>query len=378
MRRNVRAGQEQLEKLLLQRERLLTSSKNGKPLVAIAAPVTEQPGTATGDVEADGKAILQQAIMRLEELSDIIDEPERQKSQALLIQKLKTILTLIQNQIGKLNDDIAQIRGQISTSRELVKKDIGPYELRTVTMWNGFMGRESMYTYVRSGTASVEIDGTKIENPKWWKIASDGTFEVSRDDVFNDLTGVHMIGAGSIAQSYVLKVDNEDDLVANLIPQTLIDAINGDNDKYLAEVERVNAANGPQDKVAPQEGIAMDLSSTEDTIATNQDKDVTMQTDEAPPNTAAPVVANESNTQTLNLKGGASRRRMSVSSDTGSIASTSRVRLDDWEDEEGSDGYKETVELGFPVKLKKAFKVVKDVGKVGGKPVSFHIPSQIK
>lgn len=368
MRRNVRAGQEQLQKLLLQRERLLTSSKNGKALVMMAAPAPDQAEATNGEANGDGKAILQQAIARLEELANTIDDPERQKSQVLLIQKLKAVVSLIQNQIAKLNDEIAQIRGQITAAREMGKKDIGPYELRTVVMWNGFMGRESMYTYVCSGTASAELEGVKIENPKWWKIASDGTFEVSLDDVLKDLTGVHMIGAGSIAQSYVLRVDNEDELIAKTVPQSLVDAINADNENYLAEVDKVNGKNKLSDEKTIDEGISMETGSNEIEAAVSGHDDVTMQTDEVA--TTATTTTDTSVAQTLNLKGGASRRRMSVSSDTGSIASTSKVRLDDWEDEGDSESFKETVELGFPVKLKKAFKVVKDVGKIGGKPVS--------
>lgn len=240
------------------------------------------------------------------------------------------------------------------------------------------MGRESMYTYVRSGIAKVELDGTLIKNPKWWKVASDGTFEVSIDDVLKDMTGVHMIGAGSIAQSYVLRQEDEDEseLLSSAVPQSLIDAINLDNNKYLAEVEKFNGKANQTDNSTSQDGIAMDSAPTDSQATAVEDKDETMQTDEpvSMQNASSAIAwdsAIESTSSTLNLKGGASRRRMSTSSDTGSVASTSKVRLDDWDDDDdGGESYKETVELGFPVKLKKGFKVVKDVGKIGGKPVS--------
>lgn len=359
MRRNIRAGQEQLHKLLAQRERLLTSSKNGKPLVTVPT-TTENGDMGQNEVKStEGKAVLQQAIARLEELADTVEDSDRQKSQAILVQKLKAIVTMMQGQIQKLNEEIAQTRQQISASRELGKQEIGPYELRTVVMWNGFMGRDSMYTYVRSGTATAEIDGQTIKNPKWWKVGGEEVFEVSKDDVLNDVTGIHMLGGGSIAQSYV-SVQDSDEMAATGMPDVLVQAIEADNATYLAEVEK----NAPKQDVNPVtttdgEGMAMDA-------APANNKDDTMQTDE--PATAVTTI--EPIKETLNLKGGASRRRMSISSDTGSIASTSRVRLDDWDDEEGSEGYVETVELGFPVKLKKAFKVVRDVGKLGGKPVS--------
>ena len=74
----------------------------------------------------------------------------------------------------------------------------------------------------------------------------------------------------------------------------------------------------------------------------------------------------------LGLKGGgASRRRSSISSNTSSVASTSRVRIGDIEDDldDGTDDEAgDAVELGFAEKMKKGFKVVKDVGKIGGKP----------
>lgn len=76
---------------------------------------------------------------------------------------------------------------------------------------------------------------------------------------------------------------------------------------------------------------------------------------------------------TLNLRGGSSRaRRSSISSDTGSVASTSRVRIEDGQEDELSDEereYEERVELGFAEKMpKKGYKIGKDPGKVGGKP----------
>lgn len=265
---------------------------------------------------------------------------------------------MIQGQIQKLNNDIAQIRKQISVSREFDRKEVGPYELRTVVMWNGFMGRDSMYTYVCSGMSSAEIGDQTIHNPKWWKVGGEDVFEVSKDDVLNDVTGIHMLGGGSIAQSYVSAQD-ADDMSAAGIPEVLVQAIEADNAAYLGEVEE-NARKQAVTQPAPTsgEGMAMDVTPMEN-------KNDSMQTDEP-----APMAISAPSKETLNLKGGASRRRMSTSSDAGSIASTSRVRLDDWDDEEGSESYVETVELGFPVKLKKAFKVVKDVGKIGGKPVS--------
>ena len=48
------------------------------------------------------------------------------------------------------------------------------------------------------------------------------------------------------------------------------------------------------------------------------------------------------------------------------------MKIGDFEEEQDSDDgieAEETTELGFPIKLKKAFKVVKDAGKIGGKPV---------
>lgn len=87
-----------------------------------------------------------------------------------------------------------------------------------------------------------------------------------------------------------------------------------------------------------------------------------------------PVVA--SSNAPLRLSGGSSRaRRSSISSDTGSVASTSKVRIGDEasDDEEYDEDAEETVELGFAVPLKKGFKVVKDVGKIGGKPVGSSI-----
>lgn len=362
VRRQVRASQEQLAKLLMQRERLVASSMPGKQLVTpLSVSDKKDSDEPTNVVAGDAKSVLQLAIAKLEELSATIQDPDREKSQNSLIEKLKAIVALLQDQIHNVNHEIAQIREQIFKTREFDKKEIGPYQLRTVIMWNGFMGRDSIYTYVQSGTATAEIDGSPLKNPKWWKVAGDGVFEVSKDIVLNDVTGIHMLGGGSIAQSYVVAQEGEEEVTAGSIPEQLLQAIEADNAAYLAEV-------GKPTPVPPADATSAATDGQGTAVAPTETKDEIMQTDEEPNNKATTAQAN---TVTLHLRGGTSRRRMSVTSDTGSIASTSRVRLDDWDDDDdASDEFLESVELGFPVKMKKGFKVVKDVGKIGGKPVS--------
>ena len=90
--------------------------------------------------------------------------------------------------------------------------------------------------------------------------------------------------------------------------------------------------------------------------------DVQMQSTSNEPSSVAP-------SEPLDLRGGGSvRRRSSISSNTGSVASTSKLRIEDDPDDEDEDDSEEAIELGFAVKMKKAFKVAKDVGKIGGKP----------
>lgn len=257
-------------------------------------------------------------------------------------------------------------------------------------MWRGLPGRESTYVYVQSGSASVSLgmeDG-QVEHRKWWKITDTVVEEVSEDTVLNDPTGMHMYnGGGSLLHAYVHKEKDEAARVSMRIPDVLLQAVKQDN----AELDLANAKS--QDVTQP----AMDADSTvkpveaAQTVEAESTKDAEM---EGPESQGAvtqvdpdedvqmasesqktrPLQVEESNAP-LRLSGGSSAprrvRRSSVTSDTGSIASTSKVKIGDEEDQYDSEEEGDVlVELGFAEKLnKKGFKVVKDVGKIGGKPV---------
>lgn len=371
MRQEVRKAQETLQQLLSQRNRLLASAKGNKPLILAPTVGAETESQETSSSER--KAILLQTVARMEELVDTVDDPARRQSQLALIEKLKAIISLMQSEVCKIQTQLLAAQEKIQKAREFGSDKIGPYDLQAVIMWNGFLGRDSSYAYVRSGSSKADLDGTSVENPKWWKVGDGSVFEVSFDAVLADKTGIYSPGGGSIVQLYTRAQEGEasQNLQAS-IPQAMLDALQLDNGTFLEEAKREAQTSTEAESTMPNEGVALQ---GEPVSASADDAgDVTMHSEE-PPNADYQLTptAGDIGPQTeepLNLRGGASRRRSSISSETGSVASTSRVRLDDLNDDNDSETDEELVELGFPVKMSKAFKVVKDVGKVGGKPVS--------
>jgi hypothetical protein len=253
-------------------------------------------------------------------------------------------------------------------------------------MWRGLPGRESTYVYVQSGTASASLglDDDTVEHKKWWRITDTLVEEVSEDAVLSDPTGMHMYnGGGSVLHRYVQKDKEELAEKEARLPQALLSAVNLDN----AELERAIAGKQisggsveqsviPEVVVEPSRACSTDavMDPSESQGAATQvgtDEDVQMGSESQE---TAPLQVHGSSAP-LRLSGGSTiprrPRRSSVTSDTGSIASTSKVKIGDEEDVDDSEEEGEVlVELGFAEKLnKKGFKVVKDVGKIGGKPV---------
>lgn len=285
---------------------------------------------------------------------------------------------------------------------ESLAKTVGPYELRCSLMWRGMPGRESTYVYVQSGSASVSLgmddQGEQVQHPKWWRITDTLVEEVSLDTVLSDPTAMHMYnGGGSVLHTYMNARKEAQALKQTILPEALQKAVQVDNAAMEASIAEEQAASAPA--IAPTELNA--LASSSEGLSTSDmldKKDTEIRADASPDASQAaateassqediqmasesqplPELTVQESTSPLRLNGGSSAdrprraRRSSITSDTGSVASTSKVKIGDEEDVYDSDeDGEELVELGFAVKPdKKGFKVVKDVGKIGGKPVS--------
>lgn len=270
---------------------------------------------------------------------------------------------------------------------------MGPYNLRSVVYWKGLPGRESIHTYVQAGTKQISVEGKEVEEERWFRITDALVEEVSKHDALNDPSGAYMPGGGSLVHGYT-KREKETEAVqgGSRVGDFLAQALDEDNARVEEELraaaaKQANAAEpGSTPNTATIDAIPMVEDSTVlEAPAKSIDADVQMVNDSPDTPTPAQVLS-----EPLRLAGGASpglvpgtqggarRRRSSISSDTGSVASTSKVRIGD---DDGADGddvsdegeEAELVELGFAEKMpKKGFKVVRDVGKIGGKPVSCH------
>ena len=210
-------------------------------------------------------------------------------------------------------------------------------------MWRGLPGRESTYVYVQSGSASVSLgmeDG-QVEHRKWWKITDTLVEEVSEDTVLNDPTGMHMYnGGGSLLHAYVHKEKDEAAHASMRIPDVLLQAVKQDN----AELDPANAKS--QDVTQPVAEADSTVQPAEaeaaQTIEAESSKDAEMEGPEsqgavtqvdpdedvqmASESQEMRPLQEEESSAPLRLSGGSSAprraRRSSVTSDTGSIAST--------------------------------------------------------
>lgn len=391
---------ERMEKLARQQAKLGQYGKTGQDIVTPLATAQDDEASKAMDAGGRKKALLDKTLALLKTASESEEDEKRKAVQLELVQRLSAVAQTLQRQLGRaymraytsyepcqltdcvaaeLQDRLRELRSKQDALWQSLPSSVGPYELRSVLMWRGLPGRESTYVYLQSGTASVCLgtDVEAVEHRKWWRVTDTVVEEVSADTVLSDPTGMHMYnGGGSVLFGYTL-AEKEKDGQRISVSEALAAAVQVDNAELDAAIAKKNAAQA--DELPGQDDAEMNGPDSQGAVTEGGDVHMGSESQSSASAAAvAPGLIVTESTSPLRLNGGSSSfpaparraRRSSVTSDAGSVASTSKVQIgDDDEFDDESEG-EDLVELGFAEQLnKKGFKIVKDVGKIGGKPV---------
>ncbi|KAI9464009.1 hypothetical protein BJY52DRAFT_1401276 [Lactarius psammicola] len=124
------------------------------------------------------------------------ETPERAAMIVTQTQKLRKILTRIENELETIQTQKDNLKDQLSQIFEGPELREHRYDLRVVLMHDGLYGRSHLYSYVN-------------DNGTWWKTVDWAVTEVSEETVLTDQTGFHL-GAGPYMLIYSRAVPEGD------------------------------------------------------------------------------------------------------------------------------------------------------------------------
>ncbi|KAI8450110.1 programmed cell death protein 2 [Phakopsora pachyrhizi] len=262
-----------------------------------------------------------------------ITSSEREKKKSEMLPKFQKALTKLETELLNLDEKAKTASAAAKSVFDIPEmKEFGPHDLRSIVVFDGFSGREHLWSYIKS------------DDDRWFKSIDQKMIEVSTDSVLSDPAGLHM-NSGHIFAIYVRRPSPDDLVIDSIdipIPSSLQEAIVKDNELFAAEVLESN------------------------TLPSNEyptvDKEVVMSTDSPRSDVAEAGGAVEFGSP-LRLSGGAITRDEENGSD---FSEDSDDSAGDADDNECSD----LVELGFLKKIKRKLDVTKMTGKVGGQPMN--------
>lgn len=150
------------------------------------------------------------------------ETPERAAMIVTQTQKLRKILTRIENELETIQTQKDNLKDQLSRIFEGPELREHRYDLRVVLMHDGLYGRSHLYSYVN-------------DNGTWWKTVDWSVTEVSEETVLTDQTGFHL-GAGPYMLIYSRAVPEE---YLGLLPwpENVVRDVERHNQLFLESVE---------------------------------------------------------------------------------------------------------------------------------------------
>lgn len=150
------------------------------------------------------------------------ETPERVAMIVTQTQKLRKILTRIENELETIQTQKDNSKDQLSRIFEGPELREHRYDLRVVLMHDGLYGRSHLYSYVN-------------DNGTWWKTVDWAVTEVSEETVLTDQTGFHL-GAGPYMLVYSRAVP-EGDQGPLPWPEDVVSDVERHNKIFLESVE---------------------------------------------------------------------------------------------------------------------------------------------
>ncbi|POW18221.1 hypothetical protein PSHT_06080 [Puccinia striiformis] len=278
------------------------------------------------------------------------DNNQREKQKKEVLPRFKEALNRLESELSSLDE---RAKTALAAAKSIFDIDemrqVGPHELSSVIVSDGFSGREHMWTYL------------KTDDGKWFKSLDQTVTEVSLETVLNDPAGLHM-NSGHIFAIYVLKPSPEESTESTSIklPVHLEEAIKKDNDEFEAEI--LEASKQPQQSTyipPPTEDIEMSGSSPRSDVA---DAGGPLDIELLPESGCSTSV---SFGPPLRLSGGA-RSDLGEQDPTSDCDDSSDLDDDQEEEEEEEE---DLAELGFLKNITKPLDIRTMTGKVGGRPI---------
>lgn len=281
---------------------------------------------------------------------DYLSTPTQFPTPALIEReaKKKQMLPQFQESLKRLEAELLSLDEKAKNALAAAKavfdidemRQVGPHELCSVVVSDGFSGREHMWTYI------------KTDDGRWFKVLDQSVTEVSLETVLSDPAGLHM-NSGHIFAMYVQKPSAEtaavDSLNVKLAPH-LEQAIIKDNEVFGAELLEATALS-QSGSTQPVEDVEMSSDSPRSDVAdAGGPLDLDLPTGISTPDLGSP----------LRLVGGAKAK---VDDESGEESADES----DQEDIPSDDD--DLAELGFLKKIKKPLKIKSMTGKVGGRPI---------
>ncbi|KAI0267397.1 hypothetical protein BC834DRAFT_968906 [Gloeopeniophorella convolvens] len=143
------------------------------------------------------------------------ETPERVSSISAQTQKLRKILTRIENELETIQTQKEHLKEQLARLFEGPELRAHRYDLRVVLMHDGMYGRKHLYSYVN-------------DNGTWWRTVD---WDATEELVLTDTTGLHL-GAGPYMLIYSRAVPDEE-LQPLLWPENVVRDVEHHNKLFL-------------------------------------------------------------------------------------------------------------------------------------------------
>lgn len=151
------------------------------------------------------------------------ETPERAAAIVWQTQKLRKIITRIENELETIQVQKDDLKGQLSRLYDGPELREHRYDLRVVFMHDGVYGRSHLYSYVN-------------DNGTWWKTVDWVVTEVSEETVLTDPTGFHL-GAGPYMLIYSRAIP-EGDQEPLQWPEDVVRAVQRHNQLFLRNISQ--------------------------------------------------------------------------------------------------------------------------------------------
>ncbi|PCH34125.1 hypothetical protein WOLCODRAFT_113208 [Wolfiporia cocos MD-104 SS10] len=176
--------------------------------------------------DRDTLADLRSSLHYYENVAEHNDDPQRKAMLHETAQKLRKILTRIENELQTIDATIEKLNADSANVFECPELQQHRYDLRVVLVHDGLFGRNHIYSYVK-------------DRDTWWKTMDYSVTEarliVSEDTALNDPVGLHL-GAGPFFLIYSRALPKLEESARPPWPGSLKDSVKYNNSMFMEQL----------------------------------------------------------------------------------------------------------------------------------------------